>query len=400
MNRVDGLSYVTSPISEFIGSHIYKILGYDTHETILGICNDGKRDKVVCACRDFINDDKNEILIPYTALRNDTNPLIIERSNDSIKSPSNINDILFQLKNNTVLSSIKEAEKRFWDVVIIDIIINNDRNEDNWGVIKYKNENKYRLAPIFDCGNSFYSKTSEERISEMLNDNNKLISSAINGITAYEDDDEKRITNLEMIDYIKKYASNNIKEVCNNIKSHLDEIKDFINSIPNYYNNIMIISNGRKEYYYKTINIRLNQLITSTNDAPNEITYEGLKQRRLHFIKEKKVIIYKIKVYCDNFCLCPDRIIIENISALSSSNARQKKTNHIIPRDEFDSFVKMESDYLKIFLVSGVKHNIYINDMEKVNIINPEDDVNGVHIIKEEELDNYLENIDLCTPPF
>ena len=74
MNNTKGLSYVTSPLSEYIGSNIYKILGYEVHETILGVCFDGKRNKVVCACKDFISDDKNELLIPYTALRNDTNP--------------------------------------------------------------------------------------------------------------------------------------------------------------------------------------------------------------------------------------------------------------------------------------------------------------------------------------
>ena len=90
MNRVTGLSYVTSPLSEYIGSHIYEILGYDVHKTILGICNDGKRNKVVCACKDFINDDKNELLIPYTALRNDTNPLIMDRNDDSFASASKV----------------------------------------------------------------------------------------------------------------------------------------------------------------------------------------------------------------------------------------------------------------------------------------------------------------------
>lgn len=54
MNNIKGLSYVTSPLSEFIGSNIYKILGYDVHETLLGICFDGKRYKVVCGCKGFI----------------------------------------------------------------------------------------------------------------------------------------------------------------------------------------------------------------------------------------------------------------------------------------------------------------------------------------------------------
>lgn len=42
-------SYSTAPLSEFIGSHIYDILGYDVHETILGYRNN----KIVVACKDF-----------------------------------------------------------------------------------------------------------------------------------------------------------------------------------------------------------------------------------------------------------------------------------------------------------------------------------------------------------
>ena len=154
MNNVTGLSYVTSPLSEFIGSHIFQILGYEVHETMLGVCNDGKRYKIVCACKDFIEDDKNEVLIPYTALRNDTNPVVMERNDESFASISSINEIAFQLKNNTILSKINNAYDRFWDVVLIDMLINNnDRNEDNWGVIKYKKENCYTMSPVFDCGN-------------------------------------------------------------------------------------------------------------------------------------------------------------------------------------------------------------------------------------------------------
>jgi hypothetical protein len=35
MKKVNDLSYVTSPISEYIGSNIYKILGYDVREYVL-----------------------------------------------------------------------------------------------------------------------------------------------------------------------------------------------------------------------------------------------------------------------------------------------------------------------------------------------------------------------------
>ena len=43
------ISYTTSPISEYIGSHIYEIIGIPVHKTMLGI----KDKKVVVACKDF-----------------------------------------------------------------------------------------------------------------------------------------------------------------------------------------------------------------------------------------------------------------------------------------------------------------------------------------------------------
>lgn len=261
MNRVTGLSYVTSPLSEYIGSQIYKILGYDVHETILGICNDGKRNKVVCACKDFIADDKNELLIPYTALRNDTNPIIMDRNDDSLMSPSNINEIEFQLEHNTILSRISNAKDRFWDVALIDMLINNnDRNEDNWGVIKYKKEDLYKLAPIYDCGNCFYGKTSDEKIETIMSDVERLNSSAKNGITAYEDDNEKEIRNTEIIKYVKKYNSDSIERVVNIVKAKMNDIKEVIYNIPNKYDDIEIMSDVRKEYYIRTLELRLEMI--------------------------------------------------------------------------------------------------------------------------------------------
>lgn len=262
MRKVDDLSYVTSPLSEYIGSNIYKILGYDVHETKLGICFDGKRNKVVCACKDFIKDDNNELLIPYTALRNDTNPVIMERRDCSFYSASNINEIIFQLKHNTVLCNITTAWQRFWDTVLIDMLINNnDRNEDNWGVIKYKNNNIYKLAPIFDCGSCFYGKASEERILNILEDENKLYSSAINGITAYEDEDEKRITAINILDIIEENSHNTFSNIYNKIINNMDCIINLINDIPNSHNDIQVISDNRKSYYIKTLKIRLDYVL-------------------------------------------------------------------------------------------------------------------------------------------
>lgn len=263
MDKVKGLSYVTSPLSEFIGSNIYRILGYDVHETLLGVCFDGKRNKVVCACKDFIEDDKNELLIPYTALRNDTNPeLMNRRDGESSLSASNINEIVFQLDHNSVLKNIENAKERFWDVVLIDMLINNnDRNEDNWGVIKDKKNNSYRLSPIYDCGNCFYGKTSEERIAEILSDERKLISSALNGVTAYEDDDEKRIRNEDIVEFENPDLKHSLKKIAKLVDSKMDEIIGFINSIPTSFGDVEVMTPLRKEYYLKTFALRLETFL-------------------------------------------------------------------------------------------------------------------------------------------
>lgn len=261
MRKTGTLSYVTSPLSEYIGSHIYQILGYDVHKTVLGVCYDGKRYKVVCACKDFINDSKNEILIPYTALRNDTNEIIMDRNEDNIVSASNLNEIIFQLDNNTALSTIPNAKERFWDVVVIDYLINNnDRNEDNWGVIKNIKENSYKLAPIYDCGNCFYSKTDDNRISLIMSDEKRMIESSIKCITAYEDDEGNNIHFLDMLDNKNRNLALSIEKVLGLLKYKEEEIIDLINSIDNEYNGINITSDLRKNYYIKTFKFRIQKL--------------------------------------------------------------------------------------------------------------------------------------------
>jgi len=261
MNNTGTLSYVTSPLSEFIGSHVYEILGFDVHKTKLGICFDGKKYKTVCACKDFIIDEKNEMLIQYTALRNDTSKAIMERNDSLVSNASNLNEILFQLENNTILKTIPKIKEFFWDMVVTDMVIyNNDRNEDNWGVIKYKNENIYKLAPIFDNGNSFNSKVDDERICLIMEDQNRLLSSAKNGITAYESDDGERITIIDLLKTNNEDFLNSLHRISNLFDQKIIEIENFINDIPDSFNDIEIMSKLRKDYYVKTMKIRINML--------------------------------------------------------------------------------------------------------------------------------------------
>lgn len=262
MDNVEGLSYVTSPLSEYIGCHIFEILGYDVQKTLLGICFDGRRNKPVCACRDFIEDEANETLVPYTALRNEASPLLMERNEKSSGSCSDLGDIAFQLEHNSVLSSIKGAKQRFFDVLVIDMLINNnDRNEDNWGVIKLRKEGTYRLSPIYDCGNCFYGKAPEDRVKAILSSPTRLYSSALNGITAYESDKGKNIRIDQILDFDSDYLRDSIRRLAPLVGNKLAEINSFIMDIPLCFEGVGIISNERKRYYIETFRIRYESLL-------------------------------------------------------------------------------------------------------------------------------------------
>ena len=189
-------------------------------------------------------------------------PLVMNRNDDSYSSPSNINEIIFQLDHNAVLSKIDNAKERFFEVLIIDMLINNnDRNEDNWGVIKFKDSNDYKLAPIYDCGNSFYGKASDDKINILLQDELKLRSSALNGITAYEDDEEKRISNLQILNVNNDDLNKAIIKVYELVNDRLNDIITFINEIPNEYNELLVMSNNRKQYYIETMKLRIEEIL-------------------------------------------------------------------------------------------------------------------------------------------
>ena len=52
----------------------------------------------------------------------------------------------------------------------------------------------------------------------------------------------------------------------------MKEIKDFIESIPEEFEGYKIISKERKEYYYKSMEERLNKLIIPRYEKLNKLT--------------------------------------------------------------------------------------------------------------------------------
>ncbi|MBP5550738.1 MAG: hypothetical protein J6X93_01630 [Bacilli bacterium] len=71
----------------------------------------------------------------------------------------------------------------------------------------------------------------------------------------------KKIPITKILDIVSQNNKESIFRVYSRINENMDKIKSLIDDIPTEYNAIEIMSNARKEYYLKTIIIRIEQLL-------------------------------------------------------------------------------------------------------------------------------------------
>lgn len=154
-----GISYSNSPSSEYLGSHIYSMLGIPTHETFLG----KRGNHIVVICKDFRRAD--ERLQEFKEIKTTSEAgVIIDDPHVSDGMGTNLDDILKLIENHRIFRDMRdEVMERFWDMFVIDALISNfDRNNGNWGILKDSKGNR-RLAPVYDNGNSFFDKWNDSK---------------------------------------------------------------------------------------------------------------------------------------------------------------------------------------------------------------------------------------------
>lgn len=231
------ISYINNAFSEYVGSNIFQLSGFKTQNTILGKYTYNGKEKIVCACEDFTDNDN--ILYEFESLALSTNP--------DKKIETELTDIMEVIEESKMIDS-KETKKRFWDMFVIDSIIGNtDRHNGNWGFILNKETNKVTFAPIYDCGsclNPLYEDKQIESLTEQ-----ELKNLAISCYSCLKVNG-KKINYMSFINLMKNEECNDaIKRVFTNI--NLDKILDFIDKID-------VISTVRKEFYKKLIVYRYN----------------------------------------------------------------------------------------------------------------------------------------------
>lgn len=136
-------------ISEFIGSHIFELCGFQAHKTYLGY-RDGEQ---VVACKDFNVEGKQ--FVPF----NDVGESTLDQDKETYQY--DYEDIMQMLRDNSKLTDVQETISMFWQIYIMDALLGNfDRHGANWGFIK--ENNRYTLAPVFDNGSCLFPNMADE----------------------------------------------------------------------------------------------------------------------------------------------------------------------------------------------------------------------------------------------
>ena len=257
--EVQGLSYTTSPLSEYIGSHIYDSIGLEVHDTKLGISNQ----KLVVACKDFLN--SSEVIVDYNSIKNEYDEsverAISDLSSSTLNGNNDIEEILVIMDKNSYFKTMPNLKQRFWDMFVIDAFIsNNDRNEGNWGLVLDKETKKIRVAPVFDNGASFYSKSSDERLNSIYMDDFKFKQSVYESSISIYRKNGKPINPLK---FIEKMDNKDCNEAILRIvpKINFDKIEGFFNELPKEYNGIVILSDIQRKVYLKSLKYRYENVL-------------------------------------------------------------------------------------------------------------------------------------------
>ena len=154
------LSYTNSCLSEYLGCHIFNMLGINAQETLLGIYKYHGKVRNVVACKDFTSLDTS--FISYTIVKNQ----IIDSASNGYGTE--IKDILDTIEEQNAVDS-NELREHFWNMFVVDAFIGNwDRHNGNWGFLYNQEKDEMRIAPIFDCGSALFPQIDDDFIKNVI----------------------------------------------------------------------------------------------------------------------------------------------------------------------------------------------------------------------------------------
>lgn len=238
-NSREGLRF--NHVSEYLGSHIFSLLGMETQETYLGTY----KDENVVVIQDFIGED--EVFVPFNGVGDSS----LEQDKENYQY--SYEDIMDMLQDNIKLTDVEQTIDLFWDMFIVDALIANfDRHGSNWGFIK--KDNKYRLSPVFDNGSSLFPQlNTDEKIDAVLGSQEEIEMRIYKFPTSQVKYQGKKSSYYEIISSLAfKECNNALIRIVERID--FDKINTLIDSIEN-------ISEKRKEFYKTILKQRYEKIL-------------------------------------------------------------------------------------------------------------------------------------------
>ncbi len=239
------LSYANSCVSEYLGCHIFDMLGIQSQETILGKFTYKGIERIAVACKDFEKDGYK--LMDFASVKNQ---IIDSRSNGY---GTDINDIIETIEKQNMIDPVL-LSNHFWDMFIVDALIGNwDRHNGNWGFLYNQDTDDVKLAPIFDCGSCLFPQMDEKLAKNVLSDINQMNARTFDFPTS------AILSNGRKINYYKFIKSHEYVE-CDKAaerirkKINIDEIMKLIESLDCY-------KPSQKEFTKAIIRKRFNEII-------------------------------------------------------------------------------------------------------------------------------------------
>lgn len=257
--------------SEIIASAIGKLLGFDVLNYDVAL-NNGQ---LGCLSKSMIDAEHQQLDEGYKwLLRNNMDYNI---DNHEAYTFQIIDSTLqHQFPNRAFINNIIST------IVFDSIIGNEDRHQENWGIIVSFSKRRtrglssytfqfveYNYAPIYDNGSSLGRELTEQKVKNILNDQIQLDSYINRGRSEIHWNGKSG--KLRHFELIKEIADSGYKHIIINeierIRQNYDskDIESIINSIdnclpPNYLTNK--IPQYRKDFLIKLVNLRIERLLS------------------------------------------------------------------------------------------------------------------------------------------
>lgn len=220
----ESMSMKNTAFAEYIGSNVFRILGFKAQATILGmdIDKNGKLQDAV-GCISFLR--PGERLLSLRDLKK-------ERRLGNLRD-NRLESIMETLDDIDFMSPLS-AKKQFARILIVDAFIQNyDRNAKNWGFL-IKNDGSTVLAPIYDCGSSLCGAISEDskRTFMAKPESLRALHEMTEGTSALFDENHERIPHKEVLLISNPYIRQAMLDVVPIIKARKSLIEAMIDGIP------------------------------------------------------------------------------------------------------------------------------------------------------------------------